>query len=104
MAQRSFYKSRMRNKGQITVPSEIRNALGVEEGDDLWFYADEQGRVIVSRAQVITPEQAWFWSGRWQRMEHEAQADIDAGRVKSFDTVDETLAYLDQGIDPDVKD
>jgi len=28
--------------------------------------------------------QAWFWSERWQRLEGEAQADIDAGRVRHF--------------------
>jgi hypothetical protein len=43
--------------------------LEAEEGDDLLFYADEAGRVIVSSAQVIDPEQAWFWSEQWQRME-----------------------------------
>ena len=104
MAERTFYKSRLRNKGQITVPTEIRNALGAEEGDDLLFSADELGRVIITRAQVISPEQACFWSERWQRLEHEAQADIDAGRVKTFDTLEDALVYLDQGVEPDAKD
>jgi AbrB family looped-hinge helix DNA binding protein len=104
MAERTFYKSRLRNKGQITVPTEIRNALGAEEGDDLLFSADELGRVIITRAQVIAPEQAWFWSERWQRMEHAAQADIDAGRVETFDTVEDALVFLDQGVEPDAKD
>jgi len=104
MAERTFYKSRLRKKGQITVPTEIRNALGAEEGDDLLFSADELGRVIVMRAQVIAPEQAWFWSERWQRMEHQAQADIDAGRVKTFESIEDAVAYLDQGLEPDAED
>jgi hypothetical protein len=58
--------------------------LGAEEGDDLLFYTDEKGRVMVSRAQVIDPEQAWFWSDRWQRLEQEAQADLHAGRVLEY--------------------
>jgi AbrB family looped-hinge helix DNA binding protein len=103
MSERTFYKSRLRNKGQITVPTEIRNALGAEEGDDLLFSADELGRVIVTRAQLIPPEQAWFWSERWQRLEHAAQADIDTGRVKTFETVEQALVYLDQGLEPDAK-
>jgi AbrB family looped-hinge helix DNA binding protein len=103
MAERTFFKSRLRDKGQITVPSEIRIALGAEQGDDLLFTTDELGRVIVSRAQLIAPEQAWFWSERWQRLEHATQADIDAGRVKTFDTVEAALASLDQGVEPDAE-
>lgn len=40
------------------------------------------------------PEQAWFWSDRWQELERQAQADIDAGRVTDFETIDEALAAL----------
>lgn len=28
------------------------------------------------------PDQAWFWTDRWQQLEREAQEDIDAGRVE----------------------
>ena len=91
-----FYKTRLRMKGQITVPLEIRNLLGADEGDDLLFYTDEQGRVIVSRAQIIPPDQSWFWSERWQRLEREAQADLDAGRAVEYANLSEALAALDQ--------
>src|SRR4030065_2640881 len=93
---KTIYKSRLRNKGQVTVPQEIRNLLGAEEGDDLLFYTDQAGRVVVSRAQIIDPEQAWFWSDRWQLMEHEAQADLDAGRMVEFTNIAEALAALDE--------
>ncbi|OGN92391.1 MAG: hypothetical protein A2Y88_09055 [Chloroflexi bacterium RBG_13_48_10] len=94
----------MRNKGQITVPSEVRTALGAEEGDDLLFYTDEQGRIIISRSLLIPPEQAWFWSERWQNLERKTQADIDAGRVKSFDTLTNALDYLATVKGSDAKD
>jgi AbrB family looped-hinge helix DNA binding protein len=93
---KTTYKTRLRTKGQITVPPEIRNLLGVEEGDDLLFYTDEKGRVVVSRAQIIDPDQAWFWSERWQRLEQEAQADLQTGRVVEFANVNEALAALDE--------
>lgn len=94
--EKSFYKSRLRTKGQITVPAEIRSALGVEEGDDLVFYTDERGQVLIRRAQIIPPDQAWFWSKRWQKLEHEAQADLEAGRVVEYSSVSAALAALDQ--------
>lgn len=94
--EKNYYKSRLRNKGQVTVPTEVRELLGVEEGDDLVFHLDESGRVVISRAQMIPPDQAWFWSERWQRMERAAQADLDAGRVVEFGSVDEALAALNK--------
>ncbi|MEW5871034.1 MAG: AbrB/MazE/SpoVT family DNA-binding domain-containing protein [Chloroflexota bacterium] len=96
MSDKTFFKSRLRNKGQITVPQEIRQTLGAEEGDDLLFSTDEQGRVIISRAQIIPPDQAWFWSERWQRLERQAQADLESGQVEEFASVDQALAHLDQ--------
>jgi antitoxin MazE len=103
--EKTFYKSRLRNKGQTTVPAEIRSALGAEEGDDLIFYADEAGQVLVSRAQTIPPDQAWFWSERWQRLERAAQADIDAGRVIEVHGVKEAMDVLDQfSTDDDAED
>lgn len=93
---KTFYKSRLRNKGQITVPQEIRAVLGAEEGDDLIFYTDEHGQIVISRAQIIPPDQTWFWSERWQRMEREAQDDLDHGRLVEYKGVNEALAALDQ--------
>ena len=96
MMDKTIYKSRLRNKGQVTVPPEIRNQLGAEEGDDLLFYTDEAGRVVVSRAQIIDPEQAWFWSDRWQRMEQEVQTDLKAGRILEYPNIAKALAALDK--------
>jgi AbrB family looped-hinge helix DNA binding protein len=92
---KSTYKTRLRPKGQITIPPEIRSLLGVGDGDDLLFSTDESGRVLISRAQIIPPEQAWFWSERWQKMEHEAEADLANGRVTEFTDLSTALNHLD---------
>jgi AbrB family looped-hinge helix DNA binding protein len=97
MADMNFYKTRVRAKGQITVPGPVREVLGAEEGDDLAFFVTEDGQVIVERLQTIPPEQAWFWTERWQKMEHEAQEDIDAGRVVRFGSVDDAVKALERG-------
>jgi AbrB family looped-hinge helix DNA binding protein len=93
---KNYYKTRLRQKGQITVPSEVRAALGANEGDDLLFSVDEHGRIVVTRAQVIPPDQAWFWSERWQRMEKAAQADIESGNVVEYETAHDAISALDQ--------
>jgi AbrB family looped-hinge helix DNA binding protein len=95
MERSDFFKTRLRRKGQITVPGEIRSVLGAEEGDDLIFHLDEKGRVIVERARTIPPGQAWFWTEHWQQMEKEAQADIEAGRVLEHTSIEDLINALD---------
>ncbi len=41
-------------------------------------------------------DQAWFWTERWQTMEQEAQDDITAGGIETFDSTDEFLADLER--------
>jgi antitoxin MazE len=61
----------------------------------LLFSTDENGRVMLSRAQVIPPEQAWFWSERWQQMEREAEADLASGRVTEYVDLSSAITGLD---------
>lgn len=91
-----YFKTRVRPKGQVTLPSEIRNLLGLNEGDDLAFSLNEQGQVIITRLEVIPPDQAWFWTEQWQKVERDAQADIDAGRVHRYANIDETVSALEK--------
>lgn len=99
MSEQTFFRSRLRQKGQITLPPEVRKALEAQDGDDLTFQIDERGRVILDRARLIPPDQAWFWTERWQRMERDAQEDIAAGRVQSFENMDEALTWLKDAAD-----
>jgi AbrB family looped-hinge helix DNA binding protein len=91
-----YFKTRVRPKGQVTLPSEIRNLLGLNEGDDLAFSLNEQGQVIITRLEVIPPDQAWFWTEQWQKAEREAQADINAGRVHRYANIDEVVSALEK--------
>lgn len=91
-----YFKSRVRQKWQLTLPRKVRELLGIEQGDDLVFYLNEQQQVVVDRQKTIPPDQAWFWTKRWQQMEREAQADIDAGRVHRYANVEEAIAALER--------
>jgi AbrB family looped-hinge helix DNA binding protein len=96
MGDKTFYRSRLRVKGQVTVPGEIRDLLGAEEGDELLFLIDENGRVIVERVQMIPPDQAWFWGERWQRLEREAQQDIEKKKIHTFDSSKDAVRFLNE--------
>jgi len=97
--ERPIYKTRLRARGQITVPPEIRKRLGVRDGDDILFYITEKGQIAVAPAQIIDPEQAWFWTERWQKMERESSADYEAGRYFEFNNAEDAIAFLDSNAD-----
>ena len=40
------------------------------------------------------PDQAYFWTHQWQAGEQVADKDIAAGRIKTFDTMDDLLSDL----------
>jgi AbrB family looped-hinge helix DNA binding protein len=77
-------RSTLRDKGQLTLPSEVRSALHVEPGDEIEFQVLETGDVIMRGLKMIPADQAWFWTESWQKGEREATADITAGRVETF--------------------
>ena len=80
---------RVQEKGQVTIPPSVRALLGVEAGDDVTFWRNEAGQVVITKAQMISPDQAWFWTERWQRMEQEVQDDVEARRTTVIGDPDE---------------
>lgn len=57
-------KARITSKGQLTIPKEVRRALGVGEGDNLLFEVNESGdkvTVRVARKPVSFADYAGVW-------------------------------------------
>ena len=44
--------AKISKKGQVTIPAEIRNLLGVQSGDYITFGITEQNIVIVNRKKI----------------------------------------------------
>ena len=87
--------SRVRAKGQITLPREIREAAHIEEGDPIGFELTADG-ILLRPQKVIDSTQAWFWQDAWQAGEQEASSDIREGRVEVHSSADDLLKSLDQ--------
>ena len=83
----------VRKNAQITLPAKLRKQAHVEEGDLLEAEVRDD-EIILRPKKVIDKSQAWFWTEEWQKKERRADEDIAAGRVKSFETVEELLADL----------
>ena len=86
--------SKVTRHGQITLPASVRKRLGIEEGDLVEIEVEDERAVLMPK-KLVDKNQAYFWTKRWQESEREADEDIKAGRVKTFDSVDELIKDLD---------
>jgi AbrB family looped-hinge helix DNA binding protein len=87
--------SKVTRNGQITLPATIRKKLGIAEGD-LVEMAVKDGKVILSPKKLIDSSQFRALAGEWREAEKEANEDIKAGRVKTFNNVWELFGELDK--------
>lgn len=89
---------RFKRKSQVTIPKDFVEALKLKEGDNLQCRL-EDGKIVIVPMISVPKDQAWFWSEEWQKEEMEAEEDIKAGRVKSFDNIEDLLKSLHEDSD-----
>ncbi len=91
---------RVKQKAQITLPSSIRRALGIEEGD--YLQAEVQGnKVVLTPKSVITKLPAVTLSERGEQMLQEALRDVEVGKVEEHDSVESLIEELRDEADQD---
>lgn len=79
----------------VEVPAEQQDAIRAalkaltEAGDGTMIQR------ILSEALLTAVEQRYFWTPEWQAKERDADEAIAEGRVRTFDTMEEMLAFLD---------
>ena len=85
---------RLRGKGQLTLPDEVRKAVRHAEGDYL-AVSVRDGVILLEPKTIVDASQSWFWTDAWQQGEREASAEMAAGRGTTFDSAEEFLASLE---------
>ena len=81
-------------QGQIRIPKKIMTSLGIEKGDYVEV-AVEQRQIVLKPRKLIDPSQSWYWAKEWQKMEVDADNDIEKVELsKKFKTADEGLKWL----------
>ena len=86
--------SKIRNKGQITLPAEVRKLANLEDGDVVEVEVSAEGDVILRPRKLIPASQAWFWTESWQEGEREASRERDADEGEVYRSDDEFLDSL----------
>ena len=71
--------AKISKNGQITVPIEIREHLGLKPGDKILFYKSEDGKVTISNASISALEKAQIaFKNAAKAMNIESEEDIQA--------------------------
>ncbi len=81
--------------GRVTLPNSLRRKAGLSAGDLLRAEVSENGTIVLTPVVAVDRSQAYFWSERWQAGEHESEEDLRAGRVKTFETLEDFLHDLE---------
>jgi bifunctional DNA-binding transcriptional regulator/antitoxin component of YhaV-PrlF toxin-antitoxin module len=90
------YHVAVQSRGTVALPAELRKRHHMDEpGAQVRIVEREDGVIELHPLAAVPASQRWFWSERWQQMEREADADIAAGRVASYESVDDLLDALD---------
>jgi hypothetical protein len=86
----------LQSRGVFALPADLRKRHCLDEpGAQLRVVEREDGVIELHPQLAIPAGQAWFWSERWQAMEVEASADIEAGRVTRHASGEDFLGHLD---------
>jgi len=85
----------VQTRGVVAIPPAIRRHLGLDQPGAQVEIVERDGEIVLRPHVPIPSDQTWFWTERWQRMERQADHDIAAHKVGSFESVDDFLADLD---------
>jgi antitoxin PrlF len=73
----------IRDRGQVTIPSDIRRKAQLDEGDSVEVVITADG-ILLRPRKVVDATQAWFWTPTWQKAEREASEDIRRGSTRTY--------------------
>jgi antitoxin PrlF len=83
---------RLDHDGPLTIPTEIREAAHLREGDTVLVEAADGGLMI----RHIDDSQAGFWTPEWLEGEHEIDEEIARGTTATvYASTEDFLAHLD---------
>jgi AbrB family looped-hinge helix DNA binding protein len=85
---------KVRKKYQITLPTAIREAAAIYEGDFLVAEVQEDRTILLRPSRLVDADEAFFYTPEWQAAEREADEDIRLGRTHRFDKAADAIDFL----------
>lgn len=85
---------RLDERGRITIPKGVRDALDLDEGANLMLRVAD-GRLELVPMTLVPRDQGWLYRARVQERLAESSRDVDAGRTEEIGSVAELERHLD---------
>jgi AbrB family looped-hinge helix DNA binding protein len=82
-------------RGRITLPQEVREALGVGAGDFIRLERTDRGTFELVPATLVPNDQLWFHHPEMQGRVAQAEEDFAQGRSTRTETPEQAQAFLD---------
>jgi AbrB family looped-hinge helix DNA binding protein len=82
------------DKGRVTIPEEVRTALGVEAGDVILLERTERGTFELIPATLMPTDQLWFHHPEVQARVARAESEFAEGRSTRTASPEEAQAFL----------
>lgn len=82
-------------RGQITIPAKFRSALHCKPGD--YVEVQMEGSILkVIPKGLIDKSQMWFWTKEHQRVEEEAELELQQGKGNEVESAKELIDELNK--------
>ncbi len=87
----------VQGRGTMALPPLLRRRYHLDEpGAQVEITEREDGVIEVRPVVPVHAAQAWFWTADWQQREREVDEHASAGRISTFDDVEQFLEHLDE--------
>lgn len=73
-----------KQKSQVTIPIDFVKMLDLKAGDQLDVEIQD-GKLVITPVVIIPKDQAWYFTPKWQVMEHEVDQQIKEGQIHTVD-------------------
>jgi len=81
-------------QGQIRIPKQIMQSLGILKGD-FFKLCIENDQIVLKPRKLIDPSQGWYWTKEWQQVESDVDGEIKNGKISpKFRTAEEGTKWL----------
>ncbi|MFQ5796027.1 MAG: AbrB/MazE/SpoVT family DNA-binding domain-containing protein [Candidatus Bipolaricaulia bacterium] len=78
---------------QVVIPKAIWDSLGLAPGD--YFEVElEDDRIVFVPKKLVSKEELWYWSREGQAEIQQALRELEEGKAKEFDDVEELIEEL----------
>jgi len=99
VSRKSFGDILMKSNVTLTISKEVCIALQLEDKGEIFEMIVEDGRIVLEPKSLIPEGEEWYWTEEWQTGEREASEDIKAGRISSFNSLENLLKDLNSDED-----